>query len=138
MLVSRGAMGARLRGREQRHARTQGRFRQSVVLGRKRNAVAHGKFEIAGVTSAQPLAASQFEYGAQHVVGRLLVDHDWKPRGQALIAFQIAAEVAGPAKSVTPSGASASRMAFVMAGKAAMAPASPQPLTPSGLVVQRV
>src|ERR1700724_1016760 len=59
-------------------------------------------------------------------------------RDQALIAFQIPAEVAGPAKSVTPNGARASRIALAMAGKAAIAPASPQPLTPSGLVVQRV
>src|SRR6266478_903540 len=59
-------------------------------------------------------------------------------RDQALIAFKIVAGLAGPAKSVTPNGANASRIAFVMAGKAAMAPASPQPLTPSGLVVQRV
>jgi hypothetical protein len=29
-------------------------------------------------------------------------------------------------------------MALAMAGKAAMAPASPRPLTPSGLVVQQV
>jgi hypothetical protein len=61
---------------------TPGCFRQSIVLGRKRNAAAHGKFEIAGVISAQPFAASQFEDGAQGVVGRLLVDHDRKPHDQ--------------------------------------------------------
>ena len=46
--------------------------------------------------------------------------------------------VAGPVRSGAPKGASASAMALAIAGKAAMAPASPQPLTPSGLVVQRV
>ena len=55
-----------------------------------------------------------------------------------LVARQMRSGVAGPAKLVTPSGANASRMAFVTAGKAPTAPASPQPLTPSGLVLQRV
>src|SRR5262249_20565087 len=55
-----------------------------------------------------------------------------------LIARQMRSGVAGPAKSETPKGASASRIALVTAGKAPIAPASPQPLTPSGLVVQRV
>src|ERR1700733_10946478 len=54
------------------------------------------------------------------------------------IARQTRAGVAGPSKFLAPSGASASWIALWIAGKAATAPASPQPLTPSGLVVQRV
>src|SRR5580658_9806849 len=46
--------------------------------------------------------------------------------------------VAGPSNAVTPSGARASSTALLIAGNSAMAPASPQPFTPSGLVVQRV
>jgi hypothetical protein len=44
---------------------------------------------------------------------------------QEPIALRIRDGVAGPARSVAPKGASASRMALAMAGKAAMAPASP-------------
>jgi hypothetical protein len=58
--------------------------------------------------------------------------------GQGPIAFRIRCGVSEPARLPTPSGASASAMVLAMAGKAAMAPASPQPLTPSGLVVQQV
>jgi hypothetical protein len=54
------------------------------------------------------------------------------------IARQIRSGVAGPEKSATPKGARASAIALVTAGNAPTAPASPQPLTPSGLVVQRV
>src|SRR5262249_42705089 len=59
-------------------------------------------------------------------------------RAAITIALHTFAGVAGPLKAVTPSGAKASRMALVIAGKAAIAPASPHPFTPSGLVVQRV
>ncbi len=41
-------------------------------------------------------------------------------------------------KSFTPSGASASSTALITAGGEPMAPASPQPLVPSGLWVQGV
>ena len=58
--------------------------------------------------------------------------------GQGPIAFGSREGVAEPVRFATPKGASASAMALAMAGKAAMAPASPQPFTPSGLVVQRV
>jgi hypothetical protein len=51
-----------------------------------------------------------------------------------LTARRIRDGVAGPVRSVAPKGASA----LATAGKAAMAPDSPQPLTPSGLVVQQV
>src|SRR5207249_1016319 len=54
------------------------------------------------------------------------------------IARQIRSGVAAPIKSPPPAEASASRIALPTAGKAATIPASPQPLTPSGLVVQRV
>ena len=43
--------------------------------------------------------------------------------------------LAGIATSVTPSGARASRIAFITAGVLATAPPSPAPLAPSGLVV---
>ena len=43
--------------------------------------------------------------------------------------------VAGMAKSVTPSGASASRIAFMTVGGEATVPPSPTPLAPSGFVV---
>ena len=58
--------------------------------------------------------------------------------GQEPIAFRIRDGVAGPARSIAQKGASASAMALAMAGKATMAPATPPPFTPSGLVVQRV
>ena len=41
--------------------------------------------------------------------------------------------VAGISTSVTPSGASASMMAFITTGMAPTVPASPAPLAPSGL-----
>ena len=43
--------------------------------------------------------------------------------------------VAGIGKSVTPSRARASRIAFITVGVAAIVPPSPTPLTPSGFVV---
>ena len=46
--------------------------------------------------------------------------------------------VAGMSRSPTPSGASASTTAFMIAAGAPIAPASPQPLTPSGLCVHSV
>ena len=46
--------------------------------------------------------------------------------------------VAGMSRAVTPSGASASSTAFMMAGGAPIVPASPQPLAPSGLCAQSV
>src|SRR5277367_5316306 len=46
--------------------------------------------------------------------------------------------VAGMSKCRTPSGFSASTRALVIAAGAPIAPASPQPLTPSGLCVHRV
>src|SRR5215813_10715866 len=46
--------------------------------------------------------------------------------------------VAGIARSVTPSGASALITAFMIAAGAPIVPASPQPLAPSGLCVQSV
>src|SRR6266404_6342266 len=56
------------RGREQGHAHMPGSLRQIFVLGRKRHASAHGKFEIAGVISAQPFAPSQVEFRARFAV----------------------------------------------------------------------
>jgi hypothetical protein len=47
-------------------------------------------------------------------------------------------EVAGMSISTMPSGANASTTAFMIAAGAPMAPASPQPLTPSGLCAQSV
>lgn len=67
-----------LRGWQQTHAHTPGRLRQILIFGRKRDTAAHGKLEIAGIISAQPLASSQIEHGAQGEVRRLLVDHDRK------------------------------------------------------------
>src|SRR5438874_6720333 len=52
-----------------------------------------------------------------------------------IMARQIWCGVAGICKSLTPYGASASRMAVMTAAGAAMAPDSPQPLAPSGLWV---
>ena len=46
---------------------------------------------------------------------------------QEPIAFRIREGVAEPVRFATPKGASASAMGLAMAGKAAMAPASPQP-----------
>ncbi len=43
--------------------------------------------------------------------------------------------VAGIGTSVTPSGASASRIAFITVGVEATVPPSPTPLAPSGFVV---
>jgi hypothetical protein len=57
---------------------------------------------------------------------------------QPRIARQIRSGLAGPVKSAAPKVASASRIALPIAGNAATVPASPQPLTPNGLVVQRV
>ena len=51
----------------------------------------------------------------------------------AWIACHTRNGVAGIVSSVTPSGRSASITAFVMAGLAAIVPASPMPLTPSEL-----
>src|SRR5262249_5338407 len=56
----------------------------------------------------------------------------------AWIACQTKAGVAGMSRFVTPSGDSASRRAFITAGGAPMAPASPEPLMPSGLVLQGI
>src|SRR5215471_1253717 len=49
------------------------------------------------------------------------------------IARQTLSDVAGMATSLTPSGASASMMAFITTGMAPTVPASPAPLAPSGL-----
>src|SRR5216683_6997381 len=55
-------------------------------------------------------------------------------RGRALwIACHTRSGVAGIGTSWTPSGASASRMAFITVGVAATVPPSPTPLIPSGL-----
>jgi hypothetical protein len=59
-------------------------------------------------------------------------------KAHRLITRQMRSGVAGPARLTAPKGASASVIALTTAGKAPTAPASPQPLTPSGLVVQRV
>src|SRR3546814_4525184 len=56
----------------------------------------------------------------------------------ARIADHTRSGVAGMSMSRTPSGARASSTALITAGGAPMAPASPQPFTPSGLVAQRV
>lgn len=50
----------------------------------------------------------------------------------ARIARQMRSGVAGIATSVMPSGASASRIAFITVGVAATVPPSPTPLIPSG------
>ena len=54
------------------------------------------------------------------------------------IASQTRLDEAGMSKSFTPSGASASSTALMTAGGEPIAPASPQPLVPSGLWVQGV
>ena len=57
------------------------------------------------------------------------------------MACHTALGVAGMSMWLTPSGRSASSMALITAGGAPIAPASPQPFTPSGLNgvgVQRV
>ncbi len=64
--------------------------------------------------------------------------HFGPPYQTRCIARQIWNGVAGPSNPVTPSGVSASSTALPIAGNIAMAPASPQPFTPNGLVVQRV
>src|SRR3546814_20025771 len=56
-------------------------------------------------------------------------------RRASTIARQTTCGVAGIAMSRTPSGASASSIALITAGGAPIAPPSPQPLTPGGLVV---
>src|SRR3546814_20639624 len=56
-------------------------------------------------------------------------------RRASTIARQTTCGVAGIAMSRTPSGASASSIALITAGGDPIAPASPQPLTPRGLVV---
>src|SRR5581483_4245426 len=56
-------------------------------------------------------------------------------RAAARIARQTVSGVAGIAISLTPSGFSASASALPTAGIAPTAPASPAPLTPSGLVL---
>src|SRR5262249_36882428 len=78
--------------------------------------------------------------GAGHDRYLVLQPHHFLPTldRAARIARQIRYGVAGPSRSVTPNGASASRIALVIAGNAPTMPASPQPLTPSGLVAQRV
>ena len=63
----------------------------------------------------------------------------WRPRpGRVRSAAWMADHTcwgeAGMATSVTPSGARASTTALITAGAAPMVPASPMPLTPSGLV----
>src|SRR5262245_49914427 len=61
---------------------------------------------------------------------------------QELVACWIAVQtrygVHGIGTSTTPSGRSASSTAFITAGGAAIAPASPTPLVPSGFVVAGV
>ncbi len=52
------------------------------------------------------------------------------------MAFQTLNGVAGMSSRVTPTGASASMTAFITAAGAAIAPASPQPFTPRGLLRQ--
>lgn len=53
----------------------------------------------------------------------------------AAMACHTRAGVAGMSICFTPNGFSASRMALMMAGGAPTVPASPQPLTPKGLVL---
>src|SRR5207245_11447546 len=53
----------------------------------------------------------------------------------AWIARHTRSGVAGMSSWVMPSGASASSTAFIAAGRAPTEPASPAPLTPSGLVL---
>jgi hypothetical protein len=54
------------------------------------------------------------------------------------MASQTRAGVAGMSMSLTPNGRSASSTALMTAGGEPMAPASPQPLAPSGLWLQGV
>ena len=54
------------------------------------------------------------------------------------IAFHTRCGDAGMSRCLTPTGASASCTAFIIAAGAPMAPASPQPLAPSGLCVHGV
>ena len=56
----------------------------------------------------------------------------------ARIAFHTVCGVAGIGTSFTPSSASASVTAFITAAGDPIAPASPQPFTPSGLCVHGV
>ena len=56
----------------------------------------------------------------------------------AATACQIFCGVAGMFMCVTPRGASASTTAFITAASAPTVPASPHPLTPSGLVRQGI
>lgn len=62
--------------------------------------------------------------------------HPAPPRRAFSICRQTRSGVAGPSKPFTSKGASASLMALAMTGNPAMAPASPRPFTPSGLVVR--
>src|SRR2546425_2291824 len=64
------------------------------------------------------------------------LDHAFDPPRARIIACHTRCGVAGISRSVTPSGASASSSAPTTAAGAAIAPASPQPLAPSGLWVQ--
>ena len=87
---------------------------------------------------ASAAAASATDFGA------LVVEcvHDSSPLRSVLRADWIACHtrcgVAGMSMSLTPTAASASCTAFISAGGAPIAPASPQPLTPSGLCVHGV
>ena len=51
---------------------------------------------------------------------------------------QIFSAVTGMSSAVTPRGASASSTALITAASAAVQPDSPQPFTPSGLVLQGI
>jgi hypothetical protein len=56
------------------------------------------------------------------------------PAFAACIAIHTREDVQGMSMCVTPAGASASRMAFIMVGGEPVTPASPTPFAPSGLV----
>src|ERR1700751_6087366 len=71
-----------------------------------------------GLTSAHPAALNSLG----------------QPRVCACIARQMRSGVAGIGMSVTPSGARASRIAFMTVGVLATVPPSPTPLAPNGLV----
>src|SRR5580658_1325179 len=117
-------------------------------IGRPRQALLQGR-------NQRHAAGQQFRFvvGADHLGGvgdalRLVVlkvMHGWSlPYSAALgmlcaaIARHTRSDVAGISRSLMPSGASAFTTAFITAAGAPMAPASPQPLTPSGLCVQGV
>src|SRR5687768_2286305 len=64
-------------------------------------------------------------------VGRIVASPDASSRTlDPLIAAQTRCGEAGIGMSVTPNGESASTMAFITAGVAAIVPASPMPFTP--------